>query len=473
VSTWIAAVDDSAADLEMTMSDLNERMRGIDRMPLPDLWEGAHRRATDPSPSGGPRGWRLATILVALTMGLAAVGLLFVAFRPSPSGPSPNAPSTIVGGRPGNIYFTTVPLPGDNGRLFSISPDGSGLGQLYPGEEGYSSVAISPDASRMAYVHFAGQTEDDKAGPEGIYVADIDGSNATEVFRSTAMPQSLTDLSWSPDGRSLAFVYRDIPPEGGSEADIQYALWTMGADGSEAHPISDERITSFSWAPTGDRFAVTVEDVVGDHFVDDIFVLALDGSSMVQLTEQGASREPAWSPDGSRIAFSEGFSPGGPTAMVMNADGSGVRPVAVDQEGWTVPLAWAPDSSSIALQGGTGGRECLLLVATEDSSSVILRGTYDFVVPDPGDDNREADPCPSSASWATSVSDGGVVGVPNVIGLSEVQARQVLEEFGLVVEVEYERTDEFPQGTVTGQAPPPGEPVAPGDVVGLSVARGP
>ena len=72
-----------------------------------------------------------------------------------------------------------------------------------------------------------------------------------------------------------------------------------------------------------------------------------------------------------------------------------------------------------------------------------------------------------------SPSLGGEVQTPDVIGLSEFQARAMLEGIGLQVEVEYERTDEFPQGTVTGQAPAPGEPVAPGDVVGLSVARGP
>jgi Tol biopolymer transport system component len=382
----------------MTMSDLDDKMRGIDQAPLPDLWQRAqHRAAADPPMPREARGRRVLTIVVALTVGLAGVGLLFAAFKQSSSDPAANTPSEVPRVEPGHIYFTSLPLPSDRGRLFSISPDGSDLVQMYPGEEGYSSVAISPDASRMAYVHLAAQTEDGNVGPEGIYVADIDGSNATEVFRSTAMPQSLTDLKWSPDGRSLAFVYRDI--QGASEADIQYALWTMGADGSDAHPVSTERITSFSWAPAGDRFAVTVEDIVGDRLVDDIFVLALDGSSMVRLTEQGASREPVWSPDGSRIAFAEGFSHRGPRAMVMNADGSGVRPAAVDEEGWAKPLAWAPDSSSIALQGGGIDRECILVIATEENSSVILRGTYELGLP--GDDTSEGDPCVSSASWAT------------------------------------------------------------------------
>ena len=82
---------------------------------------------------------------------------------------------------------------------------------------------------------------------------------------------------------------------------------------------------------------------------DQIFKVRSDGTGLVQLTSDGMNSEPAWSPDGSRIAFvhSDGNS-GGSQIYVMNADGSNVvqRTIA----GGSSP-AWSPDGTRIAFAG--------------------------------------------------------------------------------------------------------------------------
>jgi TolB protein len=75
-----------------------------------------------------------------------------------------------------------------------------------------------------------------------------------------------------------------------------------------------------------------------------------DGTGLKQLTSlAGAEFQPAWSPDGAKIAFQEHRSsgPGDSDIYVMAADGS--DPVRLTKgAGWDVTPAWSPDGRSIA-----------------------------------------------------------------------------------------------------------------------------
>jgi Tol biopolymer transport system component len=85
----------------------------------------------------------------------------------------------------------------------------------------------------------------------------------------------------------------------------------------------------------------------GPESCREIFVINPDGSGKVQLTTNSVmDKQPAWSPDGSKIAFVSGASPGG-EIWVMNADGS--NPVGItDGTGEVLNPAWSPDGTKIA-----------------------------------------------------------------------------------------------------------------------------
>ena len=356
-----------------------------------------------PSPhsamSAGRRRRRISLAVTALAALVIAVGVALPLRAlmhfgedapPKPVQPLPTVPSEM-------IFFSSLTSPDEPGRIYSMPPDGSVVFQLTDGDDDFSSVSVSPDGTHMAYARL-GREGSGAPGPEGIYVANANGSDAVEIFQSTTKPQSLLDVQWSPDGRSIAFILRTIPPEGGSEADWTHRLWIVGADGADPHPVSNEQITSFSWSPDGGRFAVTVESTQGNRFIDDLFVLPLDGSELTRLTDQGASRDPIWSPNGEQVAFTQGWS-GDIATMLISADGSAVNPLSVDYQGGTEPLAWSPDSTQVLVGGFNDENECsTMVVLPSGETSTLLRGTYLTESPTetPSEDH---DPCVQSASW--------------------------------------------------------------------------
>jgi TolB protein len=85
----------------------------------------------------------------------------------------------------------------------------------------------------------------------------------------------------------------------------------------------------------------------------EIYTVNTDGTGLARLTNDPAvDEEPAWSPDGRRIAFVSGRSSGYPELYVMNADGSNV--VRRTFSGRAENPAWSPDGTKIAYSNGEG-----------------------------------------------------------------------------------------------------------------------
>jgi TolB protein len=98
------------------------------------------------------------------------------------------------------------------------------------------------------------------------------------------------------------------------------------ADGSGVTKLTDNPASDSepAWSPDGQKLAFT-SDRDGDN---EVYVMnAADGSGVTKLTDNPAfDSEPAWSPDGQKLAFTsdrDGLDLGDFDVYVMNADGSG------------------------------------------------------------------------------------------------------------------------------------------------------
>lgn len=229
-------------------------------------------------------------------------------------------------------------------QIYLVKSNGADLVRLTNGDE----PAWSPDGRRIAFIRRRDGTNDFELGD--LYVMDADGSNVRLVAASASSP------AWSPDSRKIAFsAYRSG----------QGAVLIVSADDDAKPPIRIGFDRGFNgwpaWSPDGSRIAF-VSDWEAFDFAMELYVVNADGSNLKQLTNGffGSVKtwpsytqyaQPAWSPDGSRIAVVtcpawQWAACGESNVAVMNPDGSNLLTVA-SSKGLARPT-WSPDGRGVA-----------------------------------------------------------------------------------------------------------------------------
>lgn len=177
-----------------------------------------------------------------------------------------------------------------------------------------------------------------------IYVANPDGSHETQL---TTLGSDISD--WSPDGHRIAFDFFD--PDGNSGN-----IGIINADGSGFVQLTHETndaIVEPAWSPDGTRLAVGRP--IGDHPHDICIISAATGAILSHVTANPFGwfdGEPRWSPDGQWIAFDrvkKGLNRTDlVTAFVVRADGTSLRQLASWGRQVQYP-DWSPDGSRLVV----------------------------------------------------------------------------------------------------------------------------
>ena len=265
-----------------------------------------------------------------------------------------------------------------NMELYAVDLDGTNLRRLTHSPNWDSEAEFSPDGTRIAFL-----TRRDEGNWE-IYTMDADGGNPTNL---TNHPAKDAWPTWSPDGSQIVF---------NSERDEQifigdgvgnWEIFAMDADGSNQTNLTNNPANdSFpAWSPDGSTIAF-MSDRGG---LSDIYTMDAEGGNLVNLTNRpsGDDRMPSWSPDGRRLVFASNRSGnsgvGGPEAgwpvdhhrweiYMMDADGGNQVPLTYHPAANDWWPWWSPDGRHIAFTSNRGSNSEVYVLSLDPGERIRL-----------------------------------------------------------------------------------------------------
>jgi Tol biopolymer transport system component len=238
-----------------------------------------------------------------------------------------------VPGPSGRILYVLDTDSCDDCHLTSIDPDGSDPFE-YPD---LSFGHWSPDGMRIAAV----VVQED--GRIGTALVDADGSNVTPLDIASAT-LNIACFAWTPDGDALLCEgWDDVHPE------RLPGLFSVGVATSDVTRVTLNRLGGHDipadYSPDGTQILFAREDAGRRQRPMALFVADSEGAGATRITPWSSDASGSWSPDGSRIVFTQR---GG--LRTITPDGTRPSTIPVDfgdGDAFAYGPGWSPDGQRI------------------------------------------------------------------------------------------------------------------------------
>jgi dipeptidyl aminopeptidase/acylaminoacyl peptidase len=270
---------------------------------------------------------------------------------------------------------------------------------------------ISPDGKYVAYVVGATDAKEDKSNSH-IWMVGIDGTNDRQITFSN---ESESSPRWSPDGKYISFTSSRPGKARGNQ------VWLLDRNGGEAMQLTEikGRLQGHEWSPDSKRLALVIGDpdpesepgpspqpgatprvpkpividryrykqdgagylLSGRHTY--IYIFDIESKKLDRLTKSKWDEgSPAWSPDGTRIAFMSNHSDDPDRDPAVQLYVAEAKPGATEKQITPADMRadrsrpeWSPDSKTIAFMEdedrkyGAYSMNHLMLIAADGSSA--------------------------------------------------------------------------------------------------------
>lgn len=208
----------------------------------------------------------------------------------------------------------------------------------------------SPPSGRIAFVRDPlcrqGNTWDD-CGKGEIAVVSAGGGAVTILTHDSVTENNPV---WSPNGQEIAFLH---PKRHSSDQ-----IWVMNADGTNQHALTSfgngpqlfgaDLVPALSWSPDGQSIVFSAFPTSAGGRTQ-LYLLDVRTRRVTKLTHlAGGATNPAWSPDGRRIAFVAGVAPN--RIYVLSTQTHRIHALKTRSGGSVAGLgiAWSPNGHDLA-----------------------------------------------------------------------------------------------------------------------------